>query len=290
MSVRPRILMWIDMRGWAFDELAKGMQPHVSKYAIDIATSNDDIYFEQYDLVHAFGAYQQCDRIRCPILKGIYNTNASIRNKPVSELIKELTEDATALTVPTSSMEKEILSYGIAKPLYTLTEGVDTNLFSYAPPPHTSLKVGWAGNPLRCYKRFYMAQEACNGVCDLQVADGTLSQKHVIEFYNSLDVILCSSEIGEGCPRPLIEAMSCGCFPVSFPVGVAPDIIDHKQSGYMVEDESIAGLHEALLWCQTYVDHIRAQRHHNHNFIHRTRSWPQIAPALTRIYDTVLQL
>jgi hypothetical protein len=285
----PRILMWIDMYGWAFHALAKGMKKYATGYDIEIRSAKENIDFNQYDLIHAFGAYQNCDDIQSPVLKGIYNTNASIRNRPVSELMRELTEDATAITVPTSSMEKEIRSFGIDKPMYMLPEGVDIELFPYTPPPRSTLKVGWAGNPLRCYKRFALAQEACNGICDLHVADGTLSEAQVIEFYTSLDVILCTSEIGEGCPRPLIEAMSCGCFPVSFPVGVAPDIITHEQSGLLVKDESIEGMHNALLWCHSHQGRIRSVRKDNHNFIADTRSWPTIAPTLTAIYDSVLQ-
>ncbi len=278
------------MYGWAFHALAKGMQPHIENYNIDIVSAQEPMHFSQYDIVHAFGAYQRCGNLRCPVVKGIYNTNASIRNQPVSDLLNRLTSDATVLTAPTSTMKREVESFGISQPIFLLPEGVDTHIFPYAPAPTGALRVGWAGNPLRCYKRFYLAQQACKGIVDLQVADGTLSEKQMIAFYNSLDVILCTSEIGEGCPRPLIEAMSCGCFPVSFPVGVAPDVISHECTGLLVEDDTVTGMHSAIQWCKDHIDTIRNARRGNHNYILEHRSWPRIAPMLTSIYDTALGL
>jgi len=285
---KPRVLMLIDVYGWAFHTLAKGMKPHMPEYSIGIFTPREKPHFLQYDLIHVFGMHQQCDTARCPVLKGIYNTNASIRNKPVCTMLQELLHDTTALTVPINSMAEEMRSYGITQPVFLLPEGVDTTLFSYSPPPQGTLRVGWAGNPARYYKRFHLAQQACHDICKLQVADGSLSEEQVIHFYSTLDVILCTSKIGEGCPRPLLEGMSRGCFPVSFPVGVAPDIIVSGENGLLVEEETVAAMRRAILWCKEHVETIRTQRKSNHEYIQQERSWPHVAPTLSTIYQTLL--
>jgi len=286
----PHVLMMIDVYGWAFHALSKGMKNYLPDYTIDISTSKDNPDYKKYDIIHAFGIYQNCENARCPVLKGVYNTNGTIRTKPVSEIICTLTEDATALTAPTESMRSTVLSFGITKPVHLLPEGVDTNLFSYSPPYKDTLRIGWAGNPARCSKRFYIAQQACDGVSPLHVADGTLSEQQVIDFYGSLDIILCTSEFGEGCPRPLIEAMSRGCFPVSFPVGVAPDIIIHEQNGLLVQEETVQGMQQALRWCASHTEYIRSQRKINHAYIRNNRGWPVIAPILSDIYRTLLSV
>ncbi|MBT4119654.1 MAG: glycosyltransferase [Candidatus Peribacter sp.] len=284
----PRILMLIDVYGWAFHTLARGMRQFLPEYSIDIVTAEEKPDFSSYDLIHAFGAYQRCESARCPVLKGVYNTNASIRSVPIHTFFEELLQDATAITVPINSIALQLQSYEIKKPIFLLPEGVNTSLFSYTPPPSGELRIGWAGNPVRCYKRFHLAQNACRELCPLQVADGTLTEEQMLQFYSSLDVILCTSEIGEGCPRPLIEGMSRGCFPVSFPVGVAPDIITSEKNGLLVEKETVWGMRQAIRWCKEHTDAIRSQRNVNHEWIHNNRSWQKISPQLSTIYQTLL--
>ena len=285
----PRILLLIDVYDWAFHTLARGIQKQLEgTFSVDISTRNENPHYSHYDLIHVFGFGPNNIDEKCLVLKGLYNTTRTMSHTTLNEFLEEALIGTNALTVPIKSMYDEVRACGITMPIYFALEGVDTQKFSLSQAPSGPLRVCWAGNTARATKRLRMIQKACKDLCELHIADGTLSEDEMVEFYQSMDIVLCASEIGEGCPRSLIEAASCGCFIVSFPVGVAPEVIQQETNGLLVKKETVAELRTALTWCIEHKDTVRGTRQSNHEYMRTTRDWSHIASQMSDIYQSML--
>ena len=103
-----------------------------------------------------------------------------------------------------------------------------------------------------------------------------LKHEELCEFYNNHDVYVVSSK-NEADPLPLIESMACGCFPVSSYVGIAPELIRHKENGYLVKNRTVEEFKEAFLWCKENIEFIRKQEKKNAEEIFERRRWEIMA-------------
>ncbi len=150
------------------------------------------------------------------------------------------------------------------------------------------LVVGWAGSEKQPDKRVRVIRDAWPDL--VAVGPGTprgeLSQAEMPAFYNGIDVITCASD-AEGDPRPLIEGMACGCFPVTVDVGIAPELVRHGDNGLIVE-RSPEAFREAFAWCAANVDHVRAVGHRNAEEMLASRTWAHVAPAWGDAFDRAL--
>lgn len=66
------------------------------------------------------------------------------------------------------------------------------------------------------------------------------SQSRFAEVYRALDFYWVTARV-EGGPVPLLEAMASGLVVVSTPVGLAPEVIEHGTSGFIVERGDSSG-------------------------------------------------
>lgn len=146
------------------------------------------------------------------------------------------------------------------------------------------LEVGWAGAAEATDKNVGMLIAACP---DVRLADRCLTQGEMPDFYNSLDVITCASD-AEGDPRPLIEGMACGCFPVVVDVGIVPELVRHGENGLIVEraPEAFAAAFE---WCRANLEHVREAGRRNALEMLRTRTWAQVSRAWGDAFDAALR-
>ena len=64
-------------------------------------------------------------------------------------------------------------------------------------------------------------------------------------IYNAADVFLLPS-LSENLPNTIMEAMACGTPCVGFEVGGIPEMIDHKQNGYVARYKDAADLAEGI--------------------------------------------
>jgi len=291
---KPKVLMLIDTYGWAFHALAKGIKAYLqNQFTIDIVAKLSEPIpdITNYDILHIFGVRNhnvKKDEIgKCIVIKSLFNTARRLDDEDILDFHKKYTSDAHVLTVPIASMHQEMEDLPI--PVYIIPEGVDTKVFTHSSIPTGNIKIGWAGNPSKTYKRFWIAQSVCTqNNYDFYVADGTRDEKEMIKFYNEIDVILCSAKYGEGCPRPLLEGMACGCFAISSPVGVAPEIIEQQVNGLLVEDQAIDGFRSSLHWCSSNLALIQERREANSKRIRQLRDWSQIAPKTGYLYNLLL--
>ncbi len=71
-------------------------------------------------------------------------------------------------------------------------------------------------------------------VNNLIVHDFVAEEKVLVDYYRAADAVLFPS-LAESFGLVIIEAMACGTPVVSFPVGIAPEAINHQVSGYVAK-------------------------------------------------------
>ena len=79
--------------------------------------------------------------------------------------------------------------------------------------------------------------------CDFRLVDSfsenNLSQQEMVDWYNTGQVLLCTS-FTEGTPNVALEAAACGCMLITTPVGNMPELIRHEENGLLVEHSADA--------------------------------------------------
>lgn len=290
---KPRILLIADIPQWAFHTLANAIREHSSdRYDFDILFGSELAGFDdaQYDLIHVLFETETRHlpflRGNARVLKSVYSHYWQEEGLSPMDFYSAHLREAHAVSVPNALLLSALQDLPV--PVFLCPEGLDTSFFT--PPHHPRsgpVVAGWAGNPDRPIKRIELLKEACDGVCELRLTDGRHSPQDMVDFYRTIDVIACSSK-AEGSPRPLMEGMACGCFPVSFDVGIAAQLIDHGRNGLLVRDESVAGMRAAIAWCVTHADTIRTLGPVNAEIIRATRDWRSTSPAQARVYDFLL--
>lgn len=290
---KPRILLLIDIPNWAFHTLAKAIEKWLSHaYHFDIAVGSEltELDDSQYDLIHIFYEYERHHlphlRGNALILKSVYSHYWQEEGMSPVEFYGKHLREAHAVSVPNPLLLSTLQE--IPTPVFLCPEGVDADFFT--PPFHRTPKplvVGWAGNPERPIKRLEWLKEACDGICELRITDGAYGPYDMLNFYRDIDVIACSSK-AEGSPRPLIEGMACGCFPVSFNIGIASLLINDGLNGLLVRDESIAGMRKAIQWCADHPEAVRDKGNINTEIVTSRWDWRYTIPAQARVYDFLL--
>jgi glycosyltransferase involved in cell wall biosynthesis len=76
---------------------------------------------------------------------------------------------------------------------------------------------------------------------------GALAQSEMPSAYASFDIVALPS-YNEGLPMSLLEAMASGCAVVASRVGAIPSVIEHEQSGLLVEPRNVEELAGQVGW------------------------------------------
>ena len=63
----------------------------------------------------------------------------------------------------------------------------------------------------------------------------------MVELYNSVDAFVLPS-LSENLPNTIMEAMACGVPCVAFDVGGIPEMIDHKENGFLARFQNVEDL------------------------------------------------
>lgn len=72
-------------------------------------------------------------------------------------------------------------------------------------------------------------------------------EKDIASLYSAVDLFVTSS-LDENLPNTIMEAMACGTPCVGFDTGGIPEMIDHKENGYVARYEDAADLADGILW------------------------------------------
>lgn len=77
---------------------------------------------------------------------------------------------------------------------------------------------------------------------------GTISKtEDMVAVYNAADMIVVPS-LEDNLPNTVMEALSCGTPAIGFCTGGIPEMIDHKQNGYLADFKSSGSLAEGIQW------------------------------------------
>lgn len=184
------------------------------------------------------------------------------------------------------------------KHLYLTQNGVDSNFFvPNRVLPRKPIKVGWVGKVKEAKNYRLLSQtlrrlsKQSNVTFFPVVVDKNnpypLSRKEMLFYYQSIDFYVNFS-LHEGCPNSILEAGSCGIPIISTRVGIAPELVDHLQSGYFIEptEESLKDRLETLPEITEPWYHVLSMRLRNE--IVKKWDWSQRVGAIENALKEIL--
>ena len=77
--------------------------------------------------------------------------------------------------------------------------------------------------------------------------------EQIVKLYNAVDLFVTSS-LEENLPNTIMESMACGTPCIGFNVGGIPEMIDHKQNGYIANYKDAQDLAKGIEWMLCYSD------------------------------------
>ena len=85
------------------------------------------------------------------------------------------------------------------------------------------------------------------------------NEKDMVSLYNSVDAFVLPS-LSENLPNTIMEAMSCGVPCGGFDVGGIPEMIDHKENGFLARYKNVDDLAEGIRYVLSPDNHERLSR------------------------------
>ena len=76
---------------------------------------------------------------------------------------------------------------------------------------------------------------------------GYVASSDMPNLYNAADLFVTPS-LQENLPNTIMESMACGTPCVGFDIGGIPEMIDHKENGYVANYKDAQDLANGLLW------------------------------------------
>ena len=81
----------------------------------------------------------------------------------------------------------------------------------------------------------------------------------MVKLYNSVDAFVLPS-LSENLPNTIMEAMACGTPCVAFGVGGIPEMIDHKENGYVARYKNPQDLADGIRYVLNTDNHERLSK------------------------------
>ena len=284
-SIRPRILLLADRRGWAFDTNAQSLIHYLCdrfEFRIAYVREQSDLGSFPFDMILVYfwgetyhqGFIRDPDRVIKLVTSHRWAEEEEFGHLTPMQMAERYLSDAGTIASFSKRLQDILSPY---REIQFLPNGFEPSLFYDCNRRQGSLTIGWAGD----------ATDPCKGLRDillpaagddfeLKIAGGNFSHEEMLEFYNSVDV-LCIASTAEGEPLTLIEGMASGCFPVSVDVGIVPELISHRQNGLIV-NRSINAFRAAFQWCTFNVELVRAKGRENAVNLPKIRRWEKIIP------------
>jgi glycosyltransferase involved in cell wall biosynthesis len=297
LSRKPLILILVDKPGWAYDTSMRQIKCHLAKkFNIKIRYSGDQLSSSKnYDLLHVcfWGdeGYKSlgfdCERIIKEVSSHRWQDDPLYGPCTPEEFAQRYLSDCDTV-ICTSRRLREIVEKVFPR-VFHAPNGVDIGRFNATKRMRgANLVFGWAGNvddPVKGFRDFI--EPACGDRFKLISAQGKLHYRDMAAFYKKIDILAVSSQ-HEGEPLPLLEAMASGCFPVCVDVGIVPELIKHKENGYIVRERSVDAFREGFEWCDRNRAKVRTAGLANAGLIARERNWEICAQNFGRVYKETL--
>lgn len=111
--------------------------------------------------------------------------------------------------------------------------------------------------------------------------------KRIVQVYNAADCFVLPS-LEDNLPNTLMEAMACGVPCVGFQVGGIPEMIDHKQNGYVAQFQQADDLSNGIRYVLAEADYEALSRHCLQKV---ARCWSQqsVANKYMEVYEQALR-
>lgn len=77
---------------------------------------------------------------------------------------------------------------------------------------------------------------------------GKLNDEYSLALYYSAVNIFITPSLEDNLPNTIMESLSCGTPVAAFKTGGIPDMIEHKQNGYLAENKSVDDLAQGICW------------------------------------------
>ena len=307
--MKPRILIIVDVPGWALDRTADNVIDRLKgNYIFSKAYSKNAeelINKKNHDLLYI--AYWRLFKdaglsidIPLPAVAGVrshFKWDGGTGRPPSREVVDCLT-GFNALHVP-SRILYDIFSYRHPSVFYT-PHGVDEKVFypkkrGPFPSGKGTLVLGWAGSKKnhpgkRGIDDYILpAIEGLSGVTLKFAAREELwrTQDQMVTFYQELDAYICASRT-EGGPHPLLEAAACGVPLISTRVGIAPELINDYDNGILVE-RTVAAIRRAVVLLRDNPEMRIHMGRRARSTIEEQWTWDLQAPNYIPFFDCGLQ-
>ena len=281
---KPRVLMLVDKRGWAYDTAAQAISKRLAdefEFRIEYVREQPDLNAWPFDLIYVFfwGETYHQKFVQDPsrVIKEISShrwANEDQYGRLTSEqAAKRYLSDAGTLTA-TSHRLRDIFSAHCE--VHWCPNGFEPAHFQAPAPRSGPLRIGWAGNendPCKGLKD--VLQPAVGRDFELVTAGGDLGAAQMGSFYNNIDV-LCVASTAEGEPLTLVEGMAAGCFPVSVDVGIVPELVKHGRNGLMV-NRNPSAFQSAFQWCRLNIGEVRRAGAENARTMLTARRWDDVS-------------
>jgi glycosyltransferase involved in cell wall biosynthesis len=109
------------------------------------------------------------------------------------------------------------------------------------------------------------------------------NQNDMVALYNAVDLYVTPS-LEENLPNTIMEAMACGTPCVGFNTGGIPEMIDHKQNGYVAAYKNAADLADGIQWVLHVADYNELSNHARKK-VESTYSEAIVAKQYIEIYE-----
>jgi spore maturation protein CgeB len=290
---KPRVLMLVDRRGWAYDTAAKAISVRLSdefEFRISYVRENPDLKAWEFDLLyvffwgetyhHRFGIPPE--RIVKEISSHRWANEESYGLLTPQQMAAKHLSDAGTLTATSKRLQA---IFDPIRPTHWCPNGFEPEFFSAPGSKSGPLRIGWAGNSKDPCKGLQdILQPAAGKDFELVIAGGDLDTEAMARFYRSIDV-LCIASTAEGEPLTLVEGMAAGVFPLAVDVGIVPELVQHRENGLIVERRPSA-FRAAFQWCRLNLDRVRAAGMANARRMTTERRWDDVASHWRRVLRT----
>ena len=109
------------------------------------------------------------------------------------------------------------------------------------------------------------------------------NEAEIAELYNAVDLFVTPS-LQDNLPNTIVEAMSCGVPCVGFNVGGIPEMISHKQDGYIADYCDSIDFAQGISWCLNESRHPSLCKAARENAL-ATYSEPAVAQRYLKVYQ-----
>ena len=111
--------------------------------------------------------------------------------------------------------------------------------------------------------------------------------KRIVEVYNSADAFVLPS-LEDNLPNTLMESMACGVPCVGFQVGGIPEMIDHRQNGYVARFRDVDDLAAGIRYVLDEADYAGLSKSAVQKVAH-SYSQQSVAKRYVEIYESAIQ-